>query len=415
MKMNINMKNKIIHLSLALVTVILTACGGGGGGKAATPVVAPVVAPVVPIVTGDNVIPVTISRGPNNNYMNGLFGSITICKPGTTTCTVVDNVIYDTGSVGVRVLNSALPANFLTPNVDSNGKTINECEAFADGYTWGDVGNATVKLGNLTSQVLPVQIIAQSNFSVPSACSSNGVSENSLQSLGAQGIIGIGLWQNDCGTACSNNTNNNLYYSCDSNGCISTTIPIAQQVGNPVSFLTSYNNGTIISLPPISTTGAKNTVGSIFLGIGNATNNTFSNLNTVNTNNYGLININYKGIDYANSFLDSGSSIYGIIDSSIPQCTGTYAGLFCPNTTQVVNIVASNSNKTQNINSVIYFDNADSLLSTGNNAFYNIGQVVNSSFITGLDLGLSFYFGKTIATGIEGTSSNLGTGSFFAF
>ena len=61
-------------------------------------------------------------------------------------------------------------------------------------------------LGGLTSsQKVPVHIIGQSNYSIPSSCSSgNGSAMNTVSSLGANGIIGIGLFKYDCGSTCVN-------------------------------------------------------------------------------------------------------------------------------------------------------------------------------------------------------------------
>ncbi len=52
-----------------------------------------------------NVQPITVNAGPANNYANGLFTSVTICVPGSTSnCQTIDGVLVDTGSSGLRVL-----------------------------------------------------------------------------------------------------------------------------------------------------------------------------------------------------------------------------------------------------------------------------------------------------------------------
>lgn len=404
------MKNFI----LILISCILTACGGGGSGNNDNN-------------SGSsgsgntnnttlNQIPVTVSTGPQNNYLNGLYGSITLCN-SSNICTTVNNVIFDTGSVGVRIVKSALPNGFLSADSDGNGGTYSNCGVFASGYTWGDVSSATITLGGLTSsQKVPVHIIGQSNYSVPSSCSSgNGSAMNSVSSLGANGIIGIGLFKYDCGSTCVNYQTTS-YFSCKNNTCTSTRIPLTSQLLNPVAAMPApYNNGNVISLPAIPSTGSKNVNGSIYLGIGNATNNTFSPKAVINTDNNGYINATMNGKTFSQSFLDSGTSIYGITDSSIPLCSQSgFTDYFCPSSTYSPSIILSNASKTQNSTVTLTIDNAYNLIQTGNNAFYNMAFNF-SSWSSSVDLGLTFFFGKNVATGIEGTSSNIGSGTYFAF
>jgi hypothetical protein len=328
----------------------------------------------------------------------------------------VNNVIYDTGSVGVRILSSALPSNFLTANTIS-GKTVSECEVFASGYTWGDVANATVQLGQMTTpSAIPIQVIGQSSSTTPSACSSNGTNLSNISGLAANGIIGIGLFNQDCGSTCAAVSNAGFYYGCSNGTCSTIAVPVAQQIQNPVSSMSSDNNGTVISLPSIPSTGSSSVTGNIYLGIGTRNNNTLSNPTVYNTSTYGYINITYNGTTYPKSFIDSGSSLVGVIDSSIPTCTASYSsGLLCPTSDLTKTITLANSSKTVSGNSTIYFSNATSLLNNGNNAYYNIGQPLYSTLSSGVDLGLGFFFGKSIATGIEGYSSSYGSGTYYAF
>lgn len=418
---------------LTLISCILTACGGGGSDNnssssdfESTNNTTSIIGMPITSGTGNgsnntnnialNQIPVTVSTGPQNNYLNGLFGSITLCNSANI-CTTVNNVIFDTGSVGVRIVKSALPSGFLTADSDGNGGTYSTCGVFASGYTWGDVSSAIVKLGGLTSsQKIPIHIIGQSNYSVPSSCSSgNGNSINTVSSLGANGIVGIGLFKYDCGTTCVNYKTTS-YFSCKNNVCNSTKIPLTSQLLNPIAAMPApYNNGNIISLPTIPSTGAKNVNGYIYLGIGNTTNNTFSAKSVINTDNNGYINITMNGKSFPQSLIDSGTNIYGITDSSIPLCSQSgITDYFCPSSTYTLSIILSNIEKNQNSIVKLTIDNAYNLFQTNNNAFYNIAYNFSASSLS-IDLGLTFFFGKNIATGIEGTSSNIGNGTYFAF
>ncbi len=55
-----------------------------------------------------NVLPVVVNGGPTNNALNQLFASVTVCVPGTSNCQTISGILVDTGSVGLRVLSSAL-------------------------------------------------------------------------------------------------------------------------------------------------------------------------------------------------------------------------------------------------------------------------------------------------------------------
>ncbi|HET6899476.1 MAG TPA: DUF3443 family protein, partial [Vicinamibacteria bacterium] len=85
------------RLAALLAALLLPACGGGAGGP--TTASAPVV---------NNVQPVQVDLGPTGDYVNGIFTSVTICVPGTTRCQSIDDVLVDSGSVGLRLLASVV-------------------------------------------------------------------------------------------------------------------------------------------------------------------------------------------------------------------------------------------------------------------------------------------------------------------
>ena len=57
---------------------------------------------------GSNVLPVVVNGGPTNNALNQLFATVTICAPGSSACQTIGGVLVDTGSVGLRLLSSAV-------------------------------------------------------------------------------------------------------------------------------------------------------------------------------------------------------------------------------------------------------------------------------------------------------------------
>ena len=118
------------------------------------------------------------------------------------------------------------------------GPAVAECAQFVSFYSWGSVRSADIKLGAETASNARIQVIADPAFpSVPHACSSTGAAGNSVQSLGANGLIGLGNFAQDCGQRCSVQASNGYYYSCTGGTCAPIAVSIAKQVWNPVAFI----------------------------------------------------------------------------------------------------------------------------------------------------------------------------------
>ena len=187
----------------AALAAALSACGGGGGGGNGGSGGSGGSSGDVIGGSGPNVQPIYVNAGPTGGYVNGIFTSVTVCVPNTTNCQTIDGVLVDTGSSGLRILGSVL--NISLPQVTaSNGNALVECMQFLDGFTWGPVQSATVQLAGEQALSVPVETISQQSFPrIPTSCSSTGAPENDLQSLGANGVLGIGIFRQDCGFACT--------------------------------------------------------------------------------------------------------------------------------------------------------------------------------------------------------------------
>src|SRR5208337_4740797 len=201
-----------------------------------------------------NVQSITLNAGPtagapyNNPYVDGAFTSVTVCVPGSTTnCQTISGVLVDTGSSGLRVLSSALTLS-LPQQTGSKGDPIVECLPFVGSFTWGPVQTVDMSIAGEQAKSLPIQVIGSANFStIPGSCSSNGSPADDLATLGANGILGVGSFAQDCGSACtvSGASNAGWYYACPAAGCAVTTESLADQVLNPVTLFAADNNGVI--------------------------------------------------------------------------------------------------------------------------------------------------------------------------
>ncbi len=414
---------------LVLVTglIFLGGCGGSSSSSSSTSTPA-----------ANNTAAVTVGFGPlgaAGGIVNGIFTSVTVCAPGTSNCETVDNVLVDTGSVGLRILNSALttvPASSLGTITDSSGDQLQECVQYGDtSYSWGPMLVADVELAGEKASSVPLQVIGDNSFAVPSQCLAtpvnpslpNGGNEDTVATLGANGILGVGAfgYPLDCGSYCT--TPSDLtqsgypYYVCPTGqACTATIVPNQDQAINPVvAFSSSDNNGVLVTLPSIPALGAANgTVsGSLIFGIGTQTDNALASSATVYAlDEYGNIPaFTYNGISYTSptnfSVLDTGSGALLFLDantlasSGIRECADA-PGLYCPTTTVPFTVTVSGAINTPGTGTITFnIMNADTLFNTNNAAFNDLGGDSGTSPANDFfDCGLSFFFGRSVYVGM---------------
>jgi hypothetical protein len=380
--------------------------------------------------SGPNVATMVVDTGPNGTNFtatNTPFVSVTICAPGTTNCQTIDHVEVDTGSYGLRIISSLINTNLLSamPVEMSGGGAIAECTIFGDGYSWGPMRTADIQIASETAAGLPVQIIGDPNFpTVPSACSSaGGTQENTVNQFGANGILGVGPFAQDCGTACVDGTTNpEFYYSCPTGGgtCTPTAVALSQQATNPVIKFMTDNNGVILELPALPDSGAASANGVLVFGIGTQGNNGLGGATVLTTDpQNGYITTVYKGTTYSQSYIDSGSNLLYFNDSMITTCaigSGTNNTFFCPSAELTLSALNEGKNNAQ---SNVTFMVANAKTQFTNNAsftaFSNIAAPALASQNETFDFGLPFFFGRNVFTAIEGMNTAGGMGPYFAY
>ena len=95
-----NFRGTACCLAAAMAGLLLLA--SCGGGSASTNV-------VTTNPGGSNVATLAVNLGLTGSYVNGVFTSVQVCAPGSTSnCVTIPDVLVDTGSTGLRVLSSAL-------------------------------------------------------------------------------------------------------------------------------------------------------------------------------------------------------------------------------------------------------------------------------------------------------------------
>jgi hypothetical protein len=411
---------RITHLLVVLAPCLLCACIGGSNGTATSTV------PPTPTV---NTLAVVVDAGPAGvGAINRPYVTVKVCVPGSTTCANIDHVLVDTGSWGLRLVRSVLTAGgvTLTPSTDAQGQTIQECAAFSGGQTWGPVAPADVTLAGEVAAKVPVQVLDDTNTSPKppstSVCVTSGSVHNAVPELGANGILGVGVFAQDCGMACVNAAPAlDNYYGCTAAGvCTAENIALAGQVTNPVALFAADNNGIIIDLPGLQNPNGDATVqGQILFGLATQTDNALpaTGLTVLGADANGDFTATYNGgTTVLPALIDSGSDDYAFADPSMQPCPTTtqWVGYYCP-PSGLQNVSAVNTGVgPHNATNTVQFAIADpniSFVATAT-AFINLGGGQGSTRFT---WGMPFFYGRKVYIGIEKKTSGSLTGPFYAY
>jgi hypothetical protein len=421
----------------------------------------------------------TIKKAIGKNVMQ-LTVNGTTCSPGSHTnkpcvevtlcdsltglrCETISDILLDTGSFGLRVFKGAFTKlepydsnkvakdfEFIPKsNSGVNGKLV-QCATFGDGSAdWGPVMKAHVVLGGEEAVHIPVQIIDINFANYTDFCVNTDQSppDQDAASAGFNGILGVGLFAEDCGDICQN-YESNLYFNCDpsdtsvppqASPCKRTTALVAtEQLKNPIAALSVDNNGLIVQLPIVPQGGAVSVEGNVILGIdtrtassvGYADNSATADLTTFTAaektgENFAYFKTNYRGTTYPTSFLDTGSNgLYFDAPSSAVMKDCSFLNepwFFCPDSE--MSLQAQTQSADGLVSSIVNFKIIGLQdLFDPNMVFYNLGGDAgtgdnnpNPDPTIGFDWGLPFFLGRNVYNGINGKTSSLGTGPYWAY
>jgi uncharacterized protein DUF3443 len=400
-----------------LLCLSAIACGGSdgtsGGGT-----------PPPPPTSTVNTASVIIDGGPSasSGSVNTMFTTVTVCVPGSTTsCQTIDHIQVDTGSYGLRllapVLTLTLPVEML-----ASGGSLAECTQFVDGFSWGPIATADIQIAGETANSVPVQVIGDSRFTnIPTECSgTGGTEEDTVSTFGANGILGIGPFESDCGD-CDTATHG-LYFSCTTS-CTDTTVPDNLQIPNPVTHFAVDNNGAIIVLPSVAAGGASNVMGSLIFGIDTQSDNASGTQTVLTVDDNAELLVMFNGQTFGNSFIDSGSNGIFFADSSITTCaapandpTSQIVNFYCPASTLTLPVTIQGMNGTMTNNLTFAVGNAINMLeNTDFDAYPQLAGTLPPGNAGSFDYGLPFFYGKRVAIAVQGAMTTAGTGPYIAF
>jgi len=402
-----------------LTAAMLSACIGGKGTTASVPA-----APTL------NTLAVTVDSGPAaaTGQINHAYVTVKVCTPGSQTqCASVDHVLLDTGSVGLRLVRSVLTAGGVTlsAQTDSQGRAIEECVSFGGGQTWGPVALVDVTLAGESAAKLPVQVMDDTGAGAPppATCGANGTLINAVSGFGANGVLGLGVFAQDCGSACVNAAAPlPLYYGCTAAGtCTAENAALAVQVANPVAMFAADNTGIIVNLPSLqNANGDASVQGELIFGIATQADNALplAGLTVLGADANGDFTATYNGgTTMLPALIDSGTDSYWFDDPNTPVCPaatyGVFGGYYCPATAPQSVFAVNMGVGVNNASSTVDFAIADpSTFVPSAAAFINLaGGPASKNFIWGMP----FFYGRKIYVGIDQQTAGAYTGPYYAY
>ena len=431
---------------LAAVVALVAGCGGGGGSSgtstssastsstgtsstgsstsSTSTLAAGAAVSSTPATLANNQIAVVVSSG-IGSARNIPMVSVTVCVHGTSTCQTINNIQLDTGSWGLRLTQDALNSTMLgaLPAETVSGKTVADCVGFADGNAWGTVRTADLTIGGETASSVPIHVLGdlpQSAAGGTSNSCASGTLNDTSSAIAAHGILGVGTAKFDCGLGCANTAANGVYYGCATSGgvtsCTDLAVPESQQVTNPIRLFATDNNGVILNMPAVTSSGSTSASGFLTFGIGTASNNALptSGIQQITTDHYGTAKTaSLSGTGVSTAFFDTGSNGLFYLDGSLPWCVFA-RGFYCPTST------ASRTPSVTGYNGVtasipLSIANAESLFRDGGYAYNNVGGTMSG---TSFDFGMPFFYGRTVYVNYDpAVDGNAGVSSsaFVAF
>jgi Protein of unknown function (DUF3443) len=355
---------------------------------------------------------------------------VKVCVPGSITqCLTVDHILLDTGSWGLRLPRSLLTAAavMLTPETGAQGQTIEECATFGSGQTWGPIAPADVTLAGEVAAKVPVQIMDDTGAGAPppATCGTGGTLVNRVTDWSANGILGVGVFVQDCGAACVNAANPlSMYYGCTATGaCTAENVALNDQVTNPVTQFSVDNNGLIVSLPNLQNANGDSSVqGELTFGLATQTDNALpaAALTVLGADANGDFSATYNGGSTAQpALIDSGASSYLFDDPTIAVCTSAaWVGYYCP-AVAPLSVFATNTGATSTTANVpaasntVNFAVADPDTFVANAAA--VGELAGGGGATHFTWGMPFFYGRKIYIGFEAHASGSYIGPYYAY
>ncbi len=358
-----------------------------------------------------NQVPLVVDAGPDEfpsiNY-NRLFVDVTVCLPGSATqCATIDHVVVDTGSIGLRLFDSAAIDALGLPTAAVGGADVWSCQQFAATESWGSLKLADIRLGGEVAPSMSLQLMNDPAMPVPAACSGIGLL-NTAQNYKAKGILGlknsgIGIQQGGL-----------TWSLCSGSGCRAASaaeVAAIPNITNPVASFGADANGMAIQLPLVPANGATSIAGTMTFGIGTQADNALGSATVLRTDGYTVRTL-WQGTSYT-SVLDSGTALNSLPAAPMLFCAGAIT--YCPTSTQAFSAVLVGVDGSR---SAVTFDvaNYNELFAQATEPRALDDVAMQMDFPDAPVIwGLPFFFGRTVYIAYSGAPTPVGPGPFVAF
>ncbi|WP_175949411.1 DUF3443 family protein [Burkholderia vietnamiensis] len=363
-----------------------------------------------PAPTGaNNILPVSVQT-PNYDINRALV-SVTVCVPGTSQCETVDNVMLDTGSVGLRLQRSALkhPERFAAM-AGPDAHALAECYRFVSSAAWGIVTRVDLRLAAIQASNIPIQIVDEANASYgdhprPDSCLKGG----KPTSNGTLGIAAVSL--NDCKDPCFISLKSPRYYECTAGTCapIAKAVAANFRIVHPIAALASDNNGYVLDVQPVPESGAKAARGTLTLGIGTRRNNALDVTNVVDLAPNGTFTTVWNGQSYPASYFDTGTEEYYF--ATAPVGARECGSHWCA--TPEAEFSATLKGRTTDATTKFRVGESATLVRSGKGVFRNVAIVAHKdsrAFVWGMP----FFIGRKVFVKLTEGANGSGN-AFYAF
>ena len=221
----------------------------------------------------DNIVPIEV-RQLRDGQCNRVFVDVTVCNAAQQ-CRTVPNVNLDTGATGLHLYRKALDGLDLDAVRDAEGRALFHGSIFGLGSLWGSMHWAQVRLGQVaTTGPIPIQLfdLPSPLERLPADCRHDDARQRFVKA--GNGVLGISPGRYAM----------HGYFAVGSAGdppCASDWVQIdvdeSLKLANPIGhFPAPYDNGSVIRLPDVDWGGGhKQLQGWLGLGIGAPTESLF--------------------------------------------------------------------------------------------------------------------------------------------
>ena len=290
--------------------------------------------------------------------------------------------------------------------MNQDGLSLAECAQFGSGSDWGPIVESEVRMGGESTGVMRIQIINAHFLDRPRNCLNSDVSP---KEVGLNGILGVGLFREDCGFGCAEIGSNLIYYGCNHEHCKPLSVSNELQLQNPISLFMKNNNGMILDLANVTRSHRE---GSLIFGIGTSPNNKPGGRVPLFADPSGNFTTQVGQESYSRSLFDSGSNaIYFPKREGIDLCSNQALGFFCPSHPRMLwaTLISPINQKKRRVSFRV--SKAEQFPPSDEENFDSISGVYSDGFIWGIP----FFIGRRVYFGIDQRPSPLGVGPWVTF